>query len=298
MLQPDAPDKAVRALGALRRWGPTPAGRLRRAGRSAIPDRAGDRRRARHAHLRRAAPAHQRARARACARPASANSDDVAIMCRNHRGFIEATVACAKLGAGALYLNTAFAGPQITDVLRARRPGRGDLRRGVRRARGRGRAGPQALRRVERARRGASSVPTLEQLIASRLGRRARRARRERARRDPHLGHDRHAEGRRAPPAGLARAGRGAVLEDPAEGARDDDDRGAAVPLVGLRALHARPGAVLDARAAAPLRPRGDAEGGRPAPRERARGRAGDAAADPRARRRGARALRHELRCG
>ena len=38
-------------------------------------------------------------------------------MCRNHRGFIDATVACAKLGARALYLNTAFAGPQIADVL-------------------------------------------------------------------------------------------------------------------------------------------------------------------------------------
>ena len=38
-------------------------------------------------------------------------------MCRNHRGFIEATVACSKLGASALYLNTAFAGPQIADVL-------------------------------------------------------------------------------------------------------------------------------------------------------------------------------------
>jgi len=43
--------------------------------------------------------------------------DGVAIMCRNHRGFVEATVACSKLGAGALYLNTAFAGPQIADVL-------------------------------------------------------------------------------------------------------------------------------------------------------------------------------------
>jgi fatty-acyl-CoA synthase len=43
--------------------------------------------------------------------------DGVAIMCRNHRGFVEATVACSKLGASALYLNTAFAGPQITDVL-------------------------------------------------------------------------------------------------------------------------------------------------------------------------------------
>ncbi len=38
-------------------------------------------------------------------------------MCRNHRGFVEATVACSKLGAHALYLNTTFAGPQIADVV-------------------------------------------------------------------------------------------------------------------------------------------------------------------------------------
>ena len=38
-------------------------------------------------------------------------------MARNHRGFVEATIACSKLGAGALYLNTAFAGPQIADVI-------------------------------------------------------------------------------------------------------------------------------------------------------------------------------------
>jgi fatty-acyl-CoA synthase len=48
--------------------------------------------------------------------------DGVAIMCRNHRGFVEATVACAKLGAGALYLNTAFAGPQLADVLEREQP--------------------------------------------------------------------------------------------------------------------------------------------------------------------------------
>ena len=57
--------------------------------------------------------------------------DGVAIMCRNHRGFVEATVACSKLGAGALYLNTAFAGPQITDVLEREDPRGRDLRRGV-----------------------------------------------------------------------------------------------------------------------------------------------------------------------
>ena len=38
-------------------------------------------------------------------------------MCRNHRGFIEATVALAKAGADALYLNTGFAGPQLAEVL-------------------------------------------------------------------------------------------------------------------------------------------------------------------------------------
>jgi fatty-acyl-CoA synthase len=43
-------------------------------------------------------------------------------MCRNHRGFVEATVACSKLGASALYLNTAFAGPQITDVIARENP--------------------------------------------------------------------------------------------------------------------------------------------------------------------------------
>jgi len=43
--------------------------------------------------------------------------DGVGIMCRNHRGFIEATLAAAKLGASALYLNTMFSGPQLLDVM-------------------------------------------------------------------------------------------------------------------------------------------------------------------------------------
>jgi acyl-CoA synthetase (AMP-forming)/AMP-acid ligase II len=43
--------------------------------------------------------------------------DGIAIMCRNHRGFVDASIAAAKLGADILYLNTAFAGPQLVDVL-------------------------------------------------------------------------------------------------------------------------------------------------------------------------------------
>ncbi len=48
--------------------------------------------------------------------------DSVALMARNHRGFVEASVAAAKLGADLLYLNTAFAGPQLVDVLERENP--------------------------------------------------------------------------------------------------------------------------------------------------------------------------------
>ncbi|HEY7949782.1 MAG TPA: AMP-binding protein [Solirubrobacterales bacterium] len=48
--------------------------------------------------------------------------DGIGIMCRNHRGFVEATLAAAKLGASALYLNTMFAGPQLVEVMRREGP--------------------------------------------------------------------------------------------------------------------------------------------------------------------------------
>ncbi|HUA75902.1 MAG TPA: acyl-CoA synthetase [Solirubrobacteraceae bacterium] len=120
MVQPERLDKAVRALGALRRWGPSsPAAYL--GGAIRFPDRAAvvDDRGAltyREVHRRTNALASQLRSA------GVREGDGVAIMCRNHRGFVEATVACAKLGAGALYLNTAFAGPQIADVLRREDP--------------------------------------------------------------------------------------------------------------------------------------------------------------------------------
>jgi fatty-acyl-CoA synthase len=42
--------------------------------------------------------------------------DGVGILCRNHRYFLDATFAAAKLGARTLYLNTDFGGPQLRDV--------------------------------------------------------------------------------------------------------------------------------------------------------------------------------------
>src|SRR5579884_2719884 len=42
--------------------------------------------------------------------------DGVAILVRNHRGFLEAVFAGAKCGARIILLNTSFAGPQIREV--------------------------------------------------------------------------------------------------------------------------------------------------------------------------------------
>ena len=60
--------------------------------------------------------------AHAFARDGIEEGDGVAIMCRNHRGWIDAVVACSKLGANALFLNTAFSGPQLTDVAKREKP--------------------------------------------------------------------------------------------------------------------------------------------------------------------------------
>ena len=120
MIAPTRPDKALRSLGALRRWGPTPAAAyigsaIRYPDRAAIVDERGTLTFS-EMHRRTNALAHELSRA------GIGEQDGVAIMCRNHRGFIDATIACSKLGASALYLNTAFAGPQIADVLAREEP--------------------------------------------------------------------------------------------------------------------------------------------------------------------------------
>ena len=54
--------------------------------------------------------------AAALAESGIAAGDEVAILCRNHRNFLAATVALGKLGADTVYLNTGFAGPQLVEV--------------------------------------------------------------------------------------------------------------------------------------------------------------------------------------
>ncbi len=116
MIRPLHPVALARAGKALIDWGPGPAGGFTAAAlldprRTAIVDEA------RPAHVRRdAPPLATRWPGRSPALGVS-EGDSVAIMCRNHRGFVDASIATAKLGADVLYLNTAFAGPQLVDVL-------------------------------------------------------------------------------------------------------------------------------------------------------------------------------------
>ena len=101
--------------------------------------------------------------ARALAERGVREGDSVAVMCRNHRGFIDATIAVAKLGADILYLNTAFAGPQLADVLEREAPSlvvhdeefTGLLE------------GAKAQRRVLAWTDGDTDAETLEQLVAA-----------------------------------------------------------------------------------------------------------------------------------
>jgi acyl-CoA synthetase (AMP-forming)/AMP-acid ligase II len=115
MIRPVRPDRALRAVAALQRWGPTPAAAYIGAA-ARYPDATAlvdDRGGLTFSELNR----RTNALARGLAGAGLSEGDAVAIMCRNHRGFVEATAACSKLGVGVLYLNTSFAGPQITDVL-------------------------------------------------------------------------------------------------------------------------------------------------------------------------------------
>ena len=114
------PDKAVKVAATFIRWGASPATGIATAAHkypyeTYVIDERGSLSFER-VHRRTNALAH------AFAEMGVGYGDGVGIMCRNHRGFIEATLAAAKLGAGALYLNTMFSGPQLVDVMRREGP--------------------------------------------------------------------------------------------------------------------------------------------------------------------------------
>ncbi len=120
ILAPIRPDKAIKIGSTFVRWGASPATGIATAAihhphEIAVIDERGSLSFER-LHRRSNALAH------ALAELGIGDGDGVGIMCRNHRGFIEATLAAAKLGASALYLNTMFAGPQLVEVTRREAP--------------------------------------------------------------------------------------------------------------------------------------------------------------------------------
>jgi fatty-acyl-CoA synthase len=120
VIRPSRPDRVARALVGLHRWGPTlAAGYLGAAAR--YPDRVAIRDELGAVSF---SELHRRTNALAhgLAQRGVREGQGVAVMCRNHRGFIEASVACSKLGVHALYLNTSFAGPQVSEVIEREDP--------------------------------------------------------------------------------------------------------------------------------------------------------------------------------
>ena len=114
------PDKSAKVVSAFLRWGASPAlgsttAAIHFPHETALIDERGSLT-WEQLHRRSNALAHS------FERIGIGYGDGVGIMCRNHRGFIEATLACAKLGASALYLNTMFAGPQLAEVTRREGP--------------------------------------------------------------------------------------------------------------------------------------------------------------------------------
>ena len=238
--------------------GPRPGGRLHRRRGQQPAARAGGDRRPRHAHLRRDRPRAPTRSPTASPTHGVKEGDGVAIMCRNHRGFVEATVAVAKLGAHALYLNTAFAAPQLTEVVKREKPVAivfdeefTDLLEDAAHA-------AQALHRLARLRRPrrphAGGADRGLRRPSSRCPRRrsARRSSSPRAPRARRRGPTAHRPTSLDPAVSL-------LSKIPLQAGPGQPRRGAAVPLLGLRPLHDGHAARLDDGAHAQVRPRGDA---------------------------------------
>jgi acyl-CoA synthetase (AMP-forming)/AMP-acid ligase II/ribosome-associated toxin RatA of RatAB toxin-antitoxin module len=120
LVRPERVDRTIRALLAIQKWGFTPAAgysasAVRYPDDDAIIDELG------RLTFKEVNDRSNRL-ANAWLDAGLGEGDAIAVMCRNHRYFIEATVAASKLGITCLYLNTAFGGPQLTEVVKREKP--------------------------------------------------------------------------------------------------------------------------------------------------------------------------------
>jgi fatty-acyl-CoA synthase len=114
IFKPMRPDKTIRIIKAGKGWGRSPAMgfialAIRQPDAIAIIDDEGQ---TTFDEVNRRSNALARGLREAGVSP----GDVVGVMGRNHRHFVEAILACCKVGANAVLLNTMFAGPQLTEV--------------------------------------------------------------------------------------------------------------------------------------------------------------------------------------
>ena len=120
IVRPTRPDRVGKVLRELRRWGASPAAgvsaaAIRHPDETMLIDDLGELT---------FAEVQERSNklANAFAKKGISAGDGVAILARNHRGFVETVLAVSKLGANALFMNTMFSGPQLVDVLEREDP--------------------------------------------------------------------------------------------------------------------------------------------------------------------------------
>jgi fatty-acyl-CoA synthase len=116
MVAPMRPDKLARIAWIGARWRGSPAteiliGAIRHPDRPLLVDELGP-------LTYREVDEESNALARSLQADGIEEGDRVAIMCRDHRGFVVGVFATAKLGADVLLLNTSFSSPQLTEVCR------------------------------------------------------------------------------------------------------------------------------------------------------------------------------------
>jgi fatty-acyl-CoA synthase len=114
VLHPIRPDRAVRLLFPIARYGMTPAtagvmAALRHPDRTAVIDESGE--------LTFADLDHRAAALATALRERFGPGRRLGILCRNHRGFIEAALAGSRLGHDVVFLNTDFSAKQLGAVL-------------------------------------------------------------------------------------------------------------------------------------------------------------------------------------
>ncbi|GHC73965.1 fatty-acyl-CoA synthase [Nocardiopsis terrae] len=115
VLAPGRPDRVVRQLRALRTWGATIAGGYAAAGERvprqvSVIDDAGSTTFGQMNLL-------GRALARELHGMGAGQGTRVGILCRNHAGMVQTMVACGRLGADAVLLNTGLAAGPLVDVV-------------------------------------------------------------------------------------------------------------------------------------------------------------------------------------